>query len=67
MLSETLLDTGAVAQLLGITTNALRHRLHRRTLTIPAKKVGAHWRFKRSDVEAFLATWPTAEMTHGPD
>lgn len=61
MINERTLTTKDLALIFRMSRRALVHRLMRGTLPIPGKKIGREWRFKQSDVEAFLAAWPTRE------
>jgi excisionase family DNA binding protein len=47
-----LMTTSEVARWLGISTRTITHWAMRGT--IPCTKIGRHWRYRKSDIEAFI-------------
>src|SRR5436305_1912865 len=59
LMPETLLSTGAAAELLGVDRSTVRHWIHDGKL--PASEtVGGQYRIARADIEALLQAPPTA-------
>lgn len=57
-MTERLMDTAEVARYLKVNPRTVTNMAERGEL--PASKVGRHWRFRKSDVDAYLErTKPT--------